>query len=109
MTEVVDRTSSSNRVAAETAATTQPVEPAPTVDVAALGELLLGKWAHIRHTARDLAGRPEVHKVEGLTHTEHRKRVFGQLKYLVDNNAVHRAFPTSLGGSDDHEIGRAHV
>src|SRR5689334_3597096 len=53
MTEVVDRTSSSNRVAAETAATTQPVEPAPTVDVAALGELLLGKWAHIRHTARD--------------------------------------------------------
>ncbi|BAS18059.1 acyl-coenzyme A oxidase, peroxisomal [Arthrobacter sp. Hiyo8] len=43
-----------------------------------------------------------MHKIEGLTHTEHRKRVFGQLKYLVDNNAVHRAFPTSLGGSDDH-------
>jgi acyl-CoA oxidase len=101
MTEVADRTSSS-RAAAGTAATTQPVAPGPAVDVAALGELLLGKWAHIRHTARDLAGRPEVHKVEGLTHTEHRKRVFAQLKYLVDNNAVHRAFPASLGGSDDH-------
>lgn len=100
MTEVVDRTPSSTREPAGTAATTQPA--APVVDVAALGELLLGKWAHIRRTARDLAGRPEVHKIEGLTHTEHRKRVFGQLKYLVDNNAVHRAFPSSLGGSDDH-------
>ncbi len=102
MTEVADRTSSSNRAAAGRAASTQPATPAPTVDVAALGELLLGKWAHIRHTARELAGRAEVHKIEGLTHTEHRKRVFGQLKYLVDNNAVHRAFPASLGGSDDH-------
>lgn len=101
MTEVVDRTSSS-RASAGTPSTPQPVAADPTVDVAALGELLLGKWAHIRHTARDLAGRPEVHKIEGLTHTEHRKRVFGQLKYLVDNNAVHRAFPASLGGSDDH-------
>ncbi|MCX2746791.1 acyl-CoA dehydrogenase family protein [Arthrobacter sp. MI7-26] len=100
MTEVVDRTPSSTREPAGTAATAQPA--APVMDVAALGELLLGKWAHIRRTARDLAGRPEVHKIEGLTHTEHRERVFGQLKYLVDNKAVHRAFPSSLGGSDDH-------
>jgi acyl-CoA oxidase len=28
--------------------------------------------------------------------------VFEQLKFLVDNNAVHRAFPTRMGGSDDH-------
>jgi acyl-CoA oxidase len=103
MTEVVDRTTSSTREPAGAAAGSQPAVPvAPAVDVAALGELLLGKWAHIRRTARDLAGRPEVHKVEGLTHTEHRKRVFGQLKYLVENKAVHRAFPASLGGSDDH-------
>lgn len=72
------------------------------VDVAELGELLLGKWAHIRHQARELAAQPAMHKVEGLSHTEHRQRVFGQLKHLVENNTVHRAFPASLGGSNDH-------
>ena len=71
------------------------------VDVAALGEVLLGHWAEVRLTARELAGRPELHKIEGLTHTEHRKRVFKQLGILVDNNAVHRAFPTRMGGSND--------
>ena len=30
------------------------------------------------------------------------RRVFGQLQYLVDNQAVHRAFPAALGGEDDH-------
>lgn len=75
---------------------------APAVDVAGLGQLLLGRWAAVRLQARDLAARPELHKIEGLTHTDHRARVFGQLKYLVDNNAVHRAFPAELGGSDDH-------
>ncbi|MBO1269066.1 acyl-CoA dehydrogenase family protein [Arthrobacter cavernae] len=98
MTEVADRTT-----AAAPAASPEDLETVqPAVDVAALGELLLGQWAVIRRTARELAGRPEVHKIEGLTHTEHRERVFSQLKYLVDNNAVHRAFPTRLGGSDDH-------
>ena len=76
--------------------------PAPVVDVAALGELLLGKWADTRRVSRALAGRPELHKTEGLTHTEHRKRAFGQLKILVDNGAVHRAFPVSVGGADEH-------
>ncbi|OFI38020.1 acyl-CoA dehydrogenase [Arthrobacter sp. SW1] len=95
MTEVVDRTASGTKPAGSGAEN-------PAVDVAALGELLLGRWADVRRTARELAGRPEVHKIEGLTHTEHRKRVFAQLGYLVDNNAVHRAFPTRLGGSDDH-------
>ena len=73
-----------------------------TVDVAALGEVLLGRWADVRLAARQLAGLPELHKVEGLSHTEHRKRVFAQLGLLVGKNGVHRAFPTRLGGSDDH-------
>ncbi|WP_043445260.1 acyl-CoA dehydrogenase family protein [Arthrobacter sp. L77] len=73
-----------------------------TVDTAELGELLLGRWAHIRRTARALAGRPEVQKIEGLTHTDHRLRCFDQLHYLVEQQAVHRAFPTALGGNDDH-------
>lgn len=84
-----------------------PVSAAATsdntgVDVAALGQLLLGRWADVRLEARQLAGLPELHKVEGLSHTEHRKRVFGQLGILVEKNGVHRAFPTRLGGSDDH-------
>ncbi|MCW3767721.1 acyl-CoA dehydrogenase family protein [Paenarthrobacter ureafaciens] len=103
MTEVVDRASSPASPGSTTAAADgAKVAVEPRVDVAALGEQLLGRWADIRRHARDLAGREVVQKVEGLTHTEHRSRVFGQLKYLVDNNAVHRAFPSRLGGSDDH-------
>ncbi|MFF1881758.1 acyl-CoA dehydrogenase [Pseudarthrobacter sp. NPDC058196] len=103
MTDVVDRTARKGlRSPATPAAKPVADTPAPAVDVAALGRQLLGKWADVRLQARDLAARPELHKVEGLTHTDHRERVFGQLKYLVDNNAVHRAFPAELGGSDDH-------
>ncbi|MHC8607873.1 acyl-CoA dehydrogenase family protein [Paenarthrobacter ureafaciens] len=103
MTEVVDRASSPASPGSTTAAADgAKVAVEPRVDVAALGEQLLGRWADIRRHARDLAGREVVQKVEGLTHTEHRSRVFGQLTYLVDNNAVHRAFPSRLGGSDDH-------
>ena len=108
MTEVVDRPAGKgprpagrNRVSAP-ASSARPGNAQPAVDVAALGEQLLGKWAGIRRQARQLAGSPELHKKEGLTHTEHRSRTFGQLKYLVDNEAVHRAFPAALGGSDDH-------
>ncbi|WP_426995787.1 acyl-CoA dehydrogenase [Pseudarthrobacter sp. N5] len=108
MTEVVDRPTGNAAVPTEGRAANSPAaavsaaDEQPAVDVAALGEQLLGKWAHIRRQARALAARPELHKTEGLTHTEHRKRTFGQLQYLVDNEAVHRAFPTALGGSDDH-------
>ncbi|GAA1338941.1 acyl-CoA dehydrogenase [Arthrobacter roseus] len=73
-----------------------------TIDVALLGETLLGKWASVRREARKLAGRPEVHKIEGLSIDEHRERTFEQLKYLVDHKAVHRAFPPAFGGNNDH-------
>ncbi|HJV98718.1 MAG TPA: acyl-CoA dehydrogenase [Arthrobacter sp.] len=108
MTEVVDRPAGKGRRpanranAGSTPSIAQPRKAQPAVDVAALGEQLLGKWAGIRRQARHLAESPELHKKEGLTHTEHRSRTFGQLKYLVDNEAVHRAFPAALGGSDDH-------
>ncbi|MDQ0732223.1 acyl-CoA dehydrogenase family protein [Arthrobacter sp. B1I2] len=103
MTDVVDRPArKGTRPAATPAANPVGESPVPAVDVEALGRQLLGKWAGVRLQARDLAARPELHKIEGLTHTEHRARVFGQLKYLVDNEAVHRAFPAELGGSDDH-------
>ena len=38
----------------------------------------------------------------GLGMDDHRERVFGQLKVLVDSGAVHRAFPKHLGGEDNH-------
>ncbi|UEL30225.1 acyl-CoA dehydrogenase [Pseudarthrobacter sp. L1SW] len=103
MTEVVDRpTGKGKRAAAPHLPVPGSARPQPAVDVETLGRQLLGKWAAVRLQARDLAARPELHKIEGLTHNEHRARVFGQLKYLVENEAVHRAFPKALGGADDH-------
>lgn len=89
-------------LAAEAETDLPDLEQAPQIDVAALGELLLGTWADVRRQARELAARPELHKLEGLTYTEHRERVLGQLKYLVDHRAIQRAFPQELGGEDNH-------
>ena len=86
----------------ETSATTPATQPAaPTVDVAALGQHLMGRWADIRRTARALAARPEVKRIEGLSMDEHRARVLEQLHILVREGAVHRAFPKSVGGEDN--------
>ena len=73
-----------------------------SVNVQALDDVLLGRWADIRREARALAGEDILHTPAGLPHTEHRARVFQQLKYLVDTKAVHRAFPEFLGGQDNH-------
>ena len=97
MTEVADRSASDERAAGAGVGSGQPA-----VDVAALGEQLLGKWAGIRRNARLLAARPELHKIEGLPYAEHRKRTFVQLKYLAEHGGVHRAFPVEFGGTNDH-------
>ncbi|MEE2523088.1 acyl-CoA dehydrogenase [Pseudarthrobacter sp. J75] len=102
MTEVAADPRSAGTVSTSRGNSGPPADAAPAVDVAALGEQLLGKWADIRRQARELAGRPELHKIEGQTHVDHRARTFGQLKFLVDHGAVHRAFPAALGGADDH-------
>ncbi|GAA1522141.1 acyl-CoA oxidase [Agromyces terreus] len=75
---------------------------APRIDVESLGRQLLGTWADIRLEARKRAADPKLQRIEGQSKEEHRERVLGQLKILVDQGAVHRAFPTSLGGRDDH-------
>jgi acyl-CoA oxidase len=77
-------------------------DDAAVVNVEALGEQLLGRWASARRTARALAADPALHKLEGATMSEHRARCLDQLHVLVNNKAVHRAFPSELGGSDDH-------
>ncbi|MBU1587912.1 MAG: acyl-CoA dehydrogenase family protein [Actinobacteria bacterium] len=91
MTQTVDRTPKTPA--------TQPA--APVVDVAALGEQLMGQWKDIRRTARALAARPEVKRIEGLSMAEHRERVLEQLHILVAEGAVHRAFPKSVGGEEN--------
>ncbi|MFB0834209.1 acyl-CoA dehydrogenase family protein [Arthrobacter halodurans] len=76
--------------------------PNPGVDVAALGEQLLGKWADIRKQARELAGRPEFQRIEGLGMAEQRERVLHQLTLLVEAKAISRSLPRRLGGEDNH-------
>jgi acyl-CoA oxidase len=71
-------------------------------DVEWLGRYLLGTWADVRLGARELTARPEMQRIDGQTLEEHRARVSGQLKLLVENGQVHRAFPSSVGGADDH-------
>ncbi|GLK16794.1 acyl-CoA dehydrogenase [Herbiconiux flava] len=71
-------------------------------DVEWLGRYLLGSWAEVRLAARELTARPEMQRIEGQSVAEHRERVFGQLKLLVEDGQVHRAFPKSVGGEDDH-------
>ncbi len=72
------------------------------VDVAWLGEYLLGRWAEDRKASRALASRPEFWYQGGRSFGEHRERVLGQLHRLVEEDAVHRAFPSRFGGRDDH-------
>ncbi len=73
-----------------------------SVDVAALEQLLLGRWADIRRAARATVADPRFHKVEGMAMADHRERILSQLKTLVAEGDVLRAFPTALGGADDH-------
>jgi acyl-CoA oxidase len=90
MTDLVDRTTDAT-----------PSDD-PKVDVAALGELLLGRWKDVRLKSRELMGREEFHRIPGHTMEQQRERVLGQLQRLVEERTVLRAFPTRLGGHDDH-------
>lgn len=72
------------------------------IDVAALGQQLLGDYAVIRTASRARAARPELQRDPALGMDEHRERVLEQLKILVEEQAVQRAFPKTFGGHDDH-------
>lgn len=98
--------------AAETTAATKPAtSPAaptpalaatePAIDVAALGEQLMGRWADSRRASRELMRDSAFHRDPSLGMVEHRERVLGQLKLLVERGDVHRAFPADFGGDDD--------
>lgn len=95
MTQLADRTDAPT-------VTTPAVPISETIDTAWLGEYLFGTWADARRESREQMKSAEFHRIDSLTLDEQRARVFGQLKLLVDSGSVHRAFPSSLGGSDDH-------
>jgi acyl-CoA oxidase len=92
----------SERVDAEVEAQLERTSSAASVDVASLGEQLLGTWADIRRSAREMAKDPALHNVPGESLAEQRARARGQLQLLVDRGAVHRAFPKYLGGGEDN-------
>ena len=75
---------------------------AASVDVESLGEQLLGTWADIRRTAREMVKDPALHNVPGESLSEQRARTRGQLQLLVDRGAITRAFPRYLGGDEDN-------
>ncbi|BDZ39638.1 acyl-CoA dehydrogenase family protein [Microbacterium suwonense] len=72
------------------------------IDVARVNELLLGTWAHTRREAREMIKDPAFWRDDSLGKDEHRERVLTQLHLLVENSAVHRAFPKSFGGDEDN-------
>ncbi len=72
------------------------------VDVTALENLLLGQYAQLRREARAITADPDFQKIEGQPMAEHRERVLAQLRRLESEKDVLRAFPTRLGGADDH-------
>ena len=93
MTDTIERTG--------TAAGSAPRD-AELVDSAALAEVLFARWAEARKHSRELLKREEFHQIPGLSMAEHRLRAAAQLKRLVEEGVVHRAFPRSLGGEEDH-------
>jgi acyl-CoA oxidase len=76
--------------------------PADRIDMAWLGERLLGRWADARKHSRELMRDSAFHRDGELSLAEMRERCLEQMHGLLRGGAVLRAFPTHLGGSDDH-------
>jgi acyl-CoA oxidase len=96
MTQLTDRTA----VPADT--DVFPVVNTDGIDAHWLGEYLLGTWSDARKHSRELLLNSDFHRIDGLSVDEHRKRVLWQLGRLVEEGSVHRAYPKSVGGQEDH-------
>jgi acyl-CoA oxidase len=83
-------------------ANSTPDDTATRIDVDAVGDLLLGTWADTRREAREMIKDPAFWRDDSLGKDEHRERVLSQLHLLVQNRAVHRAFPKRLGGEENN-------
>ncbi|KZE89531.1 acyl-CoA dehydrogenase family protein [Microbacterium sp. TNHR37B] len=87
---------------APTAAHTADEAHEPRIDVPAVTDALLGTWAETRRTAREMIKNPAFWRVEGQSMADHRERVLGQLRLLVENDGSRRAFPEEYGGLNDN-------
>ena len=87
---------------ASPASATGPDAADVTVDVASLGEQLLGRWAQARRESRALMSDPAFHRIPELGMHEHRERTLEQLQKLAATGSVLRAFPERLGGDNDN-------
>ncbi|QZY51382.1 acyl-CoA dehydrogenase family protein [Leucobacter tenebrionis] len=74
----------------------------PRIDVARVGDALLGRWKQERLESRRLAADSRLHTIPGQPMDEHRARVLEQLGILVEEGAIQRAYPSDLGGGDNH-------
>lgn len=72
------------------------------IDVARVNDALMGTWADVRRQAREMIKDSAFWRKDELGKDEHRERVLSQLHLLVENKAVHRAFPKSLGGEENN-------
>ena len=73
-----------------------------SINVDRLNQYLLGSFAEARTEARERVKDTRLHKIEGQVLEDQRQHVFNNLKLLVEQDAISRAFPTELGGRDDH-------
>lgn len=74
----------------------------PRISQHVVSEALLGKWKEERLAGRKVASDPRFQSINGLPMDQHRERVLEQLGLLVEAGAIQRAFPSHLGGSDNH-------
>lgn len=72
------------------------------INITEVGDALLGRWKTERLESRALAEDPRLHTIPGQPMAEHRARALGQLSILVEEGAIQRAFPSALGGADNH-------
>ncbi|MBN8205056.1 acyl-CoA dehydrogenase family protein [Microbacterium esteraromaticum] len=77
-------------------------EAEPAIDVQRVNDLLMGTWAHTRRTSREMIKDSAFWRDDSLGMDAHRERVLSQLHLLVQNSAVHRAFPRAFGGDEDN-------
>ena len=77
-------------------------QPNPRFNTEAVSDALLGKWKKERLESRGLVADPRLQTVIGQSMDDHRERVLEQLGILVEHGAIQRAFPSDLGGSDNH-------
>ena len=68
------------------------------IDVALVGERILGRWADVRRHTRNTIAEQKLFKIEGLPMAEHRERVLNQLQTLVREGATQYGFHPEYGG-----------